>query len=138
MTIMSAVEVITAALVAGASVGVKETASAVVKDAYADLKALLRHRMGNHGDHILQEFEVGGAGPGVWRTRIGGVLVESGAVDDARILDAARRLLALADPDNAQALHIDVDTNYGAVGEFHAPVTFHQGPPVPPTRPAVQ
>ena len=28
-------------------------------------------------------------------------------------------------------------TNYGAVGgEFSAPVTFHQGPPVPPAPPA--
>lgn len=137
MTNMSAVEVITAALAAGASVGVKDTASAVVKDAYADLKALLRHRMGSHEDQVVQELEAGEAGPGVWQARISGVLVESGAVDDARVLDAARRLLALADPDKARALHIDVDTNFGAIGEFHAPVTFHQAPPVPPTPPGV-
>jgi hypothetical protein len=52
-------------------------------------------------------------------------------------LEAARRLLATADPDKARALQIDVDTNYGAIGEFHAPVTFHQAAPVLPTPPAV-
>jgi hypothetical protein len=39
--------------------------------------------------------------------------------------------------DKAKTFHINVDQNYGAVGEFHAPVTFHQGPPVPPAPPGV-
>lgn len=45
---MSAVEVITVALAAGAGVGVKDTASAAVKDAYSGLKALLKQRLGGY------------------------------------------------------------------------------------------
>jgi hypothetical protein len=130
---MSAVEVITAALAAGAGVGVKDTASAAVKDAYTGLKALLQRRLGAQGEEVVQALEADETEPGVWQARIGDALVGSGAIDDQLILDAAQRLLTAADPDQARALHIDVDTNYGAIGEFHAPVTFHQAPPIPPT-----
>lgn len=133
---MSAVEVITAALAAGAGAGVKDAASAAVKDAYAGLKVLLKRRLGSEDDEVAQALEADEPEPGVWEARIGDALAESGAVDDQQILDAARRLLTAADPDRARALHIDVDTNYGAVGEFHAPVTFHQAPPIPPMPPA--
>jgi hypothetical protein len=133
---MSAVEVITAALAAGAGVGVKDTASAAVKDAYAGLKALLKRRLGARDDEVVQALDADETEPSVWQARIGDALAESGAIDDQQILDAARRLLTAADPGQARALHTDVDTNYGAIGEFHAPVTFHQAPPVPPTPPA--
>jgi hypothetical protein len=71
----------------------------------------------------------------VWQDAIAGELVDSGAVDDAEVIAAAQRLLVLADPAAAKTFNIDVGTNYGAVGEFHAPVTFQQGP-LPPTSPA--
>ncbi len=135
---MSAVEVITAALAAGASVGVKDTASAALRDAYAGLIALLRHRLGSREDQVVQALEADASNPEAWQARIGEALARSGAAEDAQILAAARWLLALADPDKAKALHIDVGTNYGAIGKFDAPVTFHQVPPVPPTPPAVQ
>jgi hypothetical protein len=75
---------------------------------------------------------------GVWEARIGADLADSGALDDEAVLAAAGRLLALAAPAAAKQFHINVDTNYGAVGEFSAPVTFHQGPPVPPAPPAAR
>ncbi|MFI5893781.1 hypothetical protein ACIA5D_27135 [Actinoplanes sp. NPDC051513] len=134
---MSAVEVITAALAAGAGVGVKDAASAAVKDAYSGLKALLKQRLGSHDGRVAQALEVDETEPGAWQARIGDALAQSGAADDEQILEVARRLLAAADPDKARALHIDVETNYGAIGEFHAPVTFHQALPIPPTPPAV-
>lgn len=134
---MSAVEVITAALAAGAGIGVKDTASAAVKDAYAGLKALLKQRLGGQDDQVVQALEADETQPGVWHARIGDALTDSGAADDEQVVDAARRLLAAADPEKAKALHIQVDINNGAIGEFHAPVTFHQAPPVPPTPPAV-
>ncbi|MEV6801393.1 hypothetical protein AB0M91_24075 [Micromonospora rifamycinica] len=133
---MSAVEVITAALAVGAGAGMKDTASAAIKDAYDGLKALLKRRLAITDDQVVQALEADETDPGVWQARLGEALTVSGAVDDEQILGAARRLLAAADPDKAKALHIDVDTNHGAIGEFHAPVTFHQAPPVPPTPPA--
>jgi len=129
---VSAVEVIVAALAAGAGAGLHDTASAAVQDAYAKLKDLIRDRIGGRGAQALDAEETE---PGVWQTRIGDALAESGAADDEQVQDAARRLLALADPEKAKSLNIDIVTNYGAAGEFHAPVTFNQGPPVPPALP---
>ena len=134
---MSTVEVITAALAAGAGAGVKDTASAAIKDAYTGLKALLKQRLGSHDGQVVQALDADDTEPGVWQARIGDALTESGAAEDEQIVEVARRLLAAADPDKARALHIEVGTSYGAIGEFHAPVTFNQAPPVPPTPPAV-
>jgi hypothetical protein len=126
------VEVVAAALAAGAGAGVKDTASAAVKDAYAELKRMLRPWVRGEARLALEADATDAA---VWQDAIGGELVESGAVEDAEVIATAQRLLALADPAMAKTFNIDVDNNYGAIGEFHAPVTFHQGP-LPPTPPA--
>jgi len=134
---MPAVEIITAALAAGAAAGLKDTASAAMRDAYAGLKDLLKRRVGDHDDQAVRALEADETEPGMWQVRIGDALTVSGAAGDEQVLAAARRLLALADPDKAKTFHIDVGTNYGAVGgEFSGPVTFHHGPPVPPAPPA--
>lgn len=133
---MSAVEMITVALAAGAGAGLKDTASVAVRDAYTGLKDLLKRRVGSHDDQAVRALDADETEPGVWQARIGDALIASGAAGDEQVLAAARRLLAEADPDKAKTLHINVQNNSGAVGEFHAPVTFHQGPPVPPAPPA--
>lgn len=133
---MSAIEVITAALAAGAGAGLKDTASAAVRDAYTGLKDLLKGRVSDRDDQAVRALDADETEPGVWQARIGDALTVSGAVRDEQVLAAARRLLALADPEKAKNLNISVDHNYGAVGEFNAPVTFNQGPPVPPASPA--
>ncbi|MEU1745335.1 hypothetical protein ACPXB5_21615 [Micromonospora arida] len=133
---MSAVEVITVALAAGAGAGVKDTTSAAVRDAYAGLKGLLRRRFGDADAAAVQALDADETEPGLWQARIGDALTECGVVDDEQILKAARRLLALADPEKAKTFHINVGVSHGAVGEFNAPVTFNQGPPVPPAPPA--
>jgi hypothetical protein len=43
---MDPITLIVTALVAGAALGVQDTASEMVKDAYASLKALVRRRLG--------------------------------------------------------------------------------------------
>ncbi|MEU7802513.1 hypothetical protein AB0B10_24955 [Micromonospora arborensis] len=132
---MSGLELIVAALAAGASAGVTNTATAAVQDAYAGLKKALRGRLGDSTD-AWQVLESDETQPDVWRARLGDQLITSGAFENADILAAARRLLTAADPPAAKAFNITVETNHGAVGEFQAPVTFHQGPTVPPTPPA--
>jgi hypothetical protein len=134
---VSAVEVIAAALAAGAAAGVSDTASAAVRDAYGGFKDLLRRRIGAHSAQAVQALDDDETEPAIWQARIGDALTGSGAADDRQVVAAARRLLAVADPEKATTFHINVDQNYGAVGEFHAPVTFHQGPPVPPAPPGV-
>ncbi|MDG4810985.1 hypothetical protein O7634_29860 [Micromonospora sp. WMMD1120] len=95
---MSAEQVITAALAAGAGAGLKDTASAVVQDAYAGLKDLLKHRFGDREGTAARALAADETDPGVWQARIGEALVTSGADGDERVLAAARRLLDLADP----------------------------------------
>lgn len=133
---MSPTDLITAALAAGAGAGLKDTASAAVRDAYAGLKNLLSRRIGDSDQEATQALEADETEPGVWQARIGDALTASGAVDDETLLAAARRLLAAAGPDSGRTFTISVEGNHGAIGEFHAPVTFHQGPPVPPAAPA--
>ncbi|MFF5081698.1 hypothetical protein ACFY36_32005 [Actinoplanes sp. NPDC000266] len=107
---MSGVELITAALAAGATAGLTDTTSAAIRDAYGRLSSLLANR---------NALPAPGAEPDP------AVLADSGAVTDEQVLDAARRVLKLS------GNTFVVGTNNGAVGEFHAPVTFHA--PLPPS-----
>ncbi|XVV08562.1 hypothetical protein ACQP2X_27355 [Actinoplanes sp. CA-131856] len=100
---MSAVEVIAAALAAGAGAGLTDATSAAVRDAYARLKELLKRRVGDDGVLEANETE-----PGFWQAQLGDALTASGAADDERILAAARQLLALADPASAAKYRVDV------------------------------
>ncbi|XVU24193.1 hypothetical protein ACQPZJ_44345 [Actinoplanes sp. CA-054009] len=106
---MSAVEVITAALAAGAGAGMKDTASATVKDAYAGLKALLKQHLGRHDEQAVQALEADETAPGVWQARIGDALTGSGAAADGQVVAAAQRLLQLTDPAGSAAGKYQVD-----------------------------
>lgn len=127
---MTGVELIVAALAVAGTAGL----TSGVQDAYAGLKGLLTRRLAGR-DRAVRALEAEETEPGVWRARLADDLTASGAATDTEILAAARRLLALADPAGSQAGKYVVTTNHGAVGEFHAPVTFNQGPPVPPAAP---
>ncbi|GID98014.1 hypothetical protein ACFQFC_15800 [Amorphoplanes digitatis] len=132
---MSGVELIVAALAAGASAGMTNTATAAVQDAYTGLKKLLGRWVAGR-EQAPQVLEADETDPDVWQARLGEELTSSGAAADEQVLAAAMRLLALADPQKAKTINIKVDQNYGAVGEFSGPVTFNQGQPVPPAPPA--
>ncbi|MEU8821641.1 hypothetical protein [Actinoplanes sp. NPDC048796] len=103
---MPAGEVIAAALAAGATAGMKDTASAAVKDAYSGLKRVLRPWL--RGD-ARQALEADETEPDVWEALIGDELDASGAVEDEEVLTVARRLLALVDPDGSAAGKFLVD-----------------------------
>jgi hypothetical protein len=111
---MTGLDLIMAALVAGAGAGVNDAAKTGVHDAYEALRALLRRRMAG---------------------RPGTDVETSGADRDEEILAAARRVLALTAPEQSGS-SVRVGTNYGAAGAFLAPVTIHYGtaptsPPLP-------
>lgn len=109
------------------------TASAAVQDAYAGLKKLILPWVRDEGRLALEADETESD---VWQARLGEELTASGAADDDKILQAAKRLLVLADPAKAATRNITVGTNYGAVGDFAGPVTISSGPSVPPAPPA--
>lgn len=78
------------ALAAGAGAGVKDTATTVVKDAYAGLKGVLAERFrGRHEAEIaLREHETS---PETWRASLTGYVQEVGV--DGEMLLLAQRLL---------------------------------------------
>jgi hypothetical protein len=96
------VTLILTALVAGAALGVKDTASQAVKDAYGSLKALVRGRLAGRGDGelVLARYE---ESPGTWEAPLSKELTATGAGDDARLVAAAQALMALADTAGSEA-----------------------------------
>jgi hypothetical protein len=137
---------IVAALAVGAGAGAGDVAKSAVVDAYTGLRDLLRRRLPGHSPTV-EILEAEPADPQVWQARLGPHLAAAGLDDDAEVLDAARRLLELADPAGTRAgkYHpqigdnsIRIGANYGnAAGVMSGPatVTYTGAPPVPPAAP---
>lgn len=99
---MTGVEVIVAALAAGAGAGTSDVAKAGVVDLYTGLRDALRRRLAGR-PHAEQALEVDESDPAVWQARLGDSLAVVGADHDERILATARQLLELVDPAAAKA-----------------------------------
>jgi len=108
---VSGVEVIVAALAAGAVAGSSEVAKTAVVDAYTGLKDLLRRRLVGRPE-AQQALEGRETEPGRWRAVLGEALTASGADADEQVLAAARRLLAVADPDGTRVGKYQVDASH--------------------------
>jgi hypothetical protein len=104
---MSEVELITAALAAGASAGAGSAATAAVQDAYSALKGLLR-RWFDGRPQAEEALAAEITEVDALRRLLGDDLVQSGAARDVAVLDAALRLLATADPGIAAKYQVDV------------------------------
>src|SRR5215471_12817493 len=94
---MDPVTLIVMALAAGAALGVKDTASAAVKDAYEGLKALVKKRFAGRGDGelVLARYQ---EAPQTWEGPLAAELTAAGAGADGELVDAAQALLSLVDP----------------------------------------
>jgi hypothetical protein len=131
---VSNIELVVAALTAGASAGVTNTATVAVQDAYAGLKGLLRPWVRGEARAALDADETD---EGVWHARLAEELDASGAAEDAQVRTAAELLLVLADPAKAATYNITVQNNSGVVSStINAPVTINHGGTVPPAPPA--
>ena len=111
---MDPITLIVTALAAGAALGVKDTASAMVKDAYAGLKALARKRLGGgpEAELVLAKHE---EAPEKWQAPLMAELAETGAERDRDLIAAAQALLDLVGEAGAQAGKYAVDAR-GAQG----------------------
>ena len=127
---MDPITLIVTALAAGAALGVKDTASSAVKDAYAGLKALVRKRLGGRTDAevVLARHE---KAPQIWQAPLTAELTEAAADRDPDLVAAAQALMNLIDGAGARAGKYTVDVR-GAQGVqigdhnsqgnvFHAP-----------------
>ena len=99
---MDPVTLIVAALAAGAALGLKDTASAGVQDAYAGLKALVKKRFAGRpkGELVLAEHE---AAPETWEKPLAAELATAGADRDGELVAAAQALMRLVDEAGSRA-----------------------------------
>jgi hypothetical protein len=106
---MEPISVIVAALAAGAAVGVKDTVSRAVEDAYGGLRELVRRRLARRRGAVttLVEYE---ASPQMWQKSLADELVAVDAGSDEEIVAAAQRVLALVDPAGTGEGKYRVDT----------------------------
>ena len=120
---MTGVELIVAALVAGATAGVTDTASDAVRDCYDGLKTPIARRLRSR-KKAREALEAGEADPEKLKARISEDLAACGASSDEVILAVARRLLELRAgvATAAGPSTVYVEDNRGAAGTFNAPV----------------
>ena len=93
---MDPVELIVAALAAGAAGGAENVASAAVKDAYQELKQLVSARFARKktAEIAMAEHETD---PETGRAPLMAALADTDADTDPEVIAAARRLLAMLD-----------------------------------------
>jgi hypothetical protein len=101
--VVTEVELIVAALAAGAAAGITDTTSAAIRDAYTRLRDGVQRRLADRDERATLALDAGEAG------RLGEDLVGSGADRDEQILASARELLAGLDPAGARAGKYSVD-----------------------------
>jgi hypothetical protein len=111
---MDPITLIVTALAAGAALGVKDTASAMVTDAYAGLKALVKKRLGGRpgAELVLASHE---QAPETWQAPLMAELAGTGADGDRDLIAAAQALLDL------------VGAAEGRAGKYTADVRGAQG-----------
>jgi hypothetical protein len=127
---MDPITLIVTALAAGAALGVKDTASAMVKDAYAGLKALVKKRLGDGpgAELVLAKHE---QAPENWQAPLMAELAETGADRDRELIAAAQALLDLvSEAGGAGKYKVDVQSAQGVqVGDHNRQDNIFNTPP---------
>jgi hypothetical protein len=127
---MDPISLIVAALAAGASTALKDTASQAIKDAYGGLKSLLERRLGDQplAGELVEKHE---EAPDVWEAPLRDQLAKAGVATDAEAIRSAQDLLARVDPDGAAKgkYNVSISGGKGIVVGDHARVemTFEDG-----------
>jgi hypothetical protein len=105
---MEAVSIIVSAIAGGALAGLKPTAEAAVKDAYAGLKAVLRRKFGSVDITPIEAKPESQAK----RDSVAEDLRDAGAERDVELLEAARALLEVLKnraPETGPAIGVDLE-----------------------------
>jgi hypothetical protein len=111
---MDPITLIVAALAAGAALGITDTASSAIKDAYAGLKSLVRERLGDgpKAEMVLAGHE---QAPETWRVPLMAELDQAGARNDSGLVSAAEALMHLVGEAEVRAGKFTLDVR-GAQG----------------------
>lgn len=98
---MDPVSLIVAALVAGASSAVKDTADDAIKGVYARLKSMLKRKLDRDPlDSVLVDQHE--KDPETFAKALRAKLAQIEAGDDVEVVEAARAVLQIADPEGTQ------------------------------------
>jgi hypothetical protein len=128
--LMDPISLIIAAVTAGATAAVQETAGAAIRDAYAGLKRLLGRRLAGDPD-AEAELAAIERQPDADPQPLAKRLHTAGAERDEELLKAARALLERLDPEGARAGKYDVRVSGGkgvVVGDqANVTMTFNNG-----------
>jgi len=128
---MDPVTLILTALAAGAALGVKDAASAAVKDAYQGLKALVKKRFAGRGDGelVLSRYE---EAPDTWKGPLAAELTAADAGADGDLVAAAQALMRLTDAAGSRAGKYNVQVHGGQgvqVGDHNTQTNTFGAPP---------
>jgi hypothetical protein len=131
---MDPVTLIVTALVAGAGAGLKDTASASIKDAYQGLKALVRKRFADRpaAEVALAEHETA---PDIWQAPLTAELTSAGAGTDETLIAAAQALMTLIDAAGTQSgkYTVDISGSQGVqLGDGNTQHNVFHSPPTSP------
>ncbi|SNT63402.1 hypothetical protein SAMN05421812_11587 [Asanoa hainanensis] len=111
---MEGLELIIAALAAGATAGASDVAGAAVRDAYTALRRLLGRK--------APEADLDAVD-----TELAHELERSGAADDPEIIEAARQVLASAEGARMRIGSIEINDSTGVMIGDHGTMTLHIG-----------
>lgn len=122
---MDPVSLIIAALAAGASGALKDTAGEAIKDAYSGLKSLLKRKLAGRqlAQDVIDKHETA---PADWEKPLRNELGEAGLGEDEEVIGAAQKLLAQVDPEGAARgkYIVTISGGKGVVVGDHATVTM--------------
>lgn len=109
------ISMLLAALAAGATAAAKDTASAVVKDGYAGLKALLKRKFVAK-PMALAAVDAHASDTAVAEPVLRAAMAEAAVGSDAALIEAAKQLLAQADPEGRVAARYSVNITGNVTG----------------------
>lgn len=129
---MEPVTLLLAALAAGATAGIKDTAGDAIKDVYKGLRSLIQRKFAGkpEAEVALAEHE---EKPEVWELPLKDSLIETGADKDQEIIEAAEKLMTLLNPqqaaDGKYSVHFHEKTQGVSVGDHgHTTMNFGNKP----------
>lgn len=99
---MEPVTLIVTALMAGAAAAVQDGVKDAVKDTYRRLRDAVKQRLAGRPDGQLA-LERHKDAPNTWSNVLTAELVDAGAADDTRLIEAAQELLRMVDEEGAHS-----------------------------------
>lgn len=125
---MDPITLIVAALTAGVAASTKNVAGQAIKDAYDVLKGLILRKFGDK-PKVQEELTSHAEDPDTYGKPIKKVLAQAGADRDQEIIEAAKKLMAVADPEGAAVGKYNIRVSGGQVGVIgdHGTATMYGG-----------